>query len=205
MFLQLPLGFVLSLAFVTILLFLSAFLVHSRTTDEVAVYEYQAPDYELEIGEVRSNVCRKGVHVHVQCDFNMRNRTPWAGYLTNVTVEGENQTKGLADWKIESIGRWGRDARFYEIRDWPFLIPHPKCDFSISIRSEIGELVNTRQREEWESVVIPFRLVIEYYTQPIGSVQRLLPLDIEANLGQVFGTIVASCETETASQDTPRL
>lgn len=178
----------LTLVLVTFFLLKSAFLVHSETEDRLAAYEYQAPKYDLETEEVSSEIDPARRHVNVRCKFRMRAITPWEGDLANITVVGENQLKGLGYWKIH-YKEYRHSAGYFTVLNLPFAIPQPECDLGVLIRSEISGFVDPGQRKEWENAVIPLSLIIEYFTQPVGRVQKELSLDIKVNLGQEFDSI----------------
>jgi hypothetical protein len=184
-----------SLVLVAIGLLISAFLVHSKTEARLAAYEHQAPEYELKIQEVTSKLCSKDV-LHIECNFSMRSLKPWPGYLSRVVVEDDDQVEELTDWEIERVYRLHRNV-YVPLSDWPFPVPQSECDFKVMIHSKVNEPVDLRQRAVWKKTMIPLHLLIEYYTQPVGDVQKLIPLGVQVDLSEEFDSIVASHRTET--------
>ena len=186
----------LSLILVAIGVLISAYLVHLETEATLAAYEYQAPEYELEVQEVRSELCQKDV-VHIECDFSMRGLNPWRGYLGRIAVAGENRVKGLAGWEVEDVCRRQRDV-YVPISPWPFPIPQSESQLRVTLHARVQGSVNPEPRAAWGKVEIPLRLLVEYDTQPAGHVQKLVPLEVQADLGKELDAIVASQRLETA-------
>ena len=185
-------SWLVTLTFVVIGLLISTYLVHARTERRLSEYEYQAPDYELQAVSVDSELCKPPVHVHTRCHFRMKGLTPWPGELAGIIIQTESKAPGLGDWTFHDIGRWSGERYDGPLRKWPIVVPPAGSGFLVRLRSPITDLPGTEQRCEWEHVRIAILLRVEYFTQPVGDVRRLFRLDIEANLGEEFDTLVGA-------------
>jgi len=177
-----------SLILVPIGLLISAFLVHSQTQDRLEAYEYQAPEYELTIEEVTSKAC--GMGLHVECTFRMESLNCWFGSLAQITVERARHAVGLENWSVASVYRYWESV-WVAVGEMPLPIPHPGRRLKITMHSRVIGEVDRMDRGLWQEVIIPVQLRIKYSTQPVGDVQKLLPLDIRVNLQQQFDAVVA--------------
>ena len=166
---------------------ISAFLVHLETEAKLAAYEYQAPKYELKTKEVTSNLCGSGCHVEVRCHLSIRGTNPFKGELKHITVSSKSQIRGLGLWEIHRAG-YGRAQS-----PLPMTVPNSECDLVIVIHAEIEEETpELGPRDEWSNAEFLLQLVTEYFTQPIGYVPLLLPVNISADLREQFDTLASS-------------
>lgn len=182
-----------SLILVPIGLLISAFLVHSQTQDRLEAYEYQAPEYELPIEEITSKACPIGLHV--ECTFRIESLNCWFGSLAEITVQRDAQIVGLGNWSVDSVYRH-IDSAWLPLPGYPLAIAQAGCELQITMHSKIIGEVDREDREHWKEVLIPVQLRIKYFTQPVGDVQRLFPLDVRVSLEQALDDIMSSDRAE---------
>ncbi len=152
-------------------------------------YEYQAPDYQLTVGDITSEIIRNDLCIGVVLDIE--NRSSWPGSLVKLTLDSAPRVEGRSDWSIREFGLW-RHGRYFRVPNTPYSLPQPRCALSVHMETLITGVPDSAQRQEWVSTMIPLRLLIEYYTQPVGLVQEILPADVEVDLGKEFDSIAAS-------------
>ena len=150
-------------------------------------YEYQAPEYELEVTDVSSDVCRMACHVNIYCDVSIKATTPWTGYLVKITVPAENPIRGLGNWEVADVSYRERCNR---ISRWPLEIPDPVLNLQIKIRAVTSDQIDPSESDKWRCVAFPVNFVIGYFTQPIGDVQKLKTLPVQADLEKHLQTVL---------------
>lgn len=155
--------------------------------EKLGAYEYQAPEYELRVADVSSDVCRMACHVNVYCGVIMKATTPWTGYLDKVTVDGENSIQGLGNWEVAGVSLGESCSR---ISRWPLEIRAPVLNLQIKIRSEISEQVDPSESDKWKRVILPLSFVIRYFTQPDGEVKKPKVLAVQADLQEHLQAIL---------------
>jgi hypothetical protein len=190
-FMQRGFSLQLSLTLVVIGLFISAFLVYKGNIVKLAAYENQAPEYELKINEVTRKFYPPE-RIQVECDFSMIGIKPWSGDLSNIIVERRSNIKKFIDWKIKGVYWLHRDNVYIIIKEWPYSIPQNESGFRVSIYSDINKSIDEEERVVWEHIMIPVRLIIQYYSQPVGQVQKKVPMEIKVDLSKEFDLIRAS-------------
>jgi hypothetical protein len=169
----------LTLVLVTIGMLISAFLVYSETDARLAAYEYQAPEYDLKPKEITCGFCGQGCHVEVRWHYTIRGINPFEGNLARITIDNASQIRGLGHWEISHA-------------KLPKSIPNSEVDLEVVARAKIQEAPELDAREEWESAKLLFQLVIEYFTQPVGYTRRLIPVNVQVDLGKQFDALFSS-------------
>lgn len=153
--------------------------------ERLEAYEYQAPEYEVQIVNVSTDICRTACHVNVYCDISIKAVTPWTGHLIKVTADGENPIQGLGLWEVH--GTWYGDSCASPAH-LPLELPDPILNLRIKIRSEISEPIDPPQSH---IVLLPVNLVIGYFTQPVGDVQKIEALTVPVYLQEALQAILA--------------
>lgn len=175
----------LSLALFAAGLFASTYLVHKdnqqrnrasviELEERLKTYEDHAPDYRIEITDVKVGSCANGCHVEVEFVLSLTPLNPWAGRLARIFVDNNRQIAGLSEWtpSISSLQRSPVQQ--------PVEIRPPRLSLNVSIRSEIS-VEKQLIENEWGTVSIPVTLVIGYFTQPRGDVEIERELSIDAD------------------------
>ena len=147
--------------------------------NKLKAYEYQAPEYEFQIINVRTEVCRMACHIIVCCDVSIKATTPWTGYIIKVTVDGENPIQGLGIWKVRGVSGGDHCA---SVAHWPLEIPDSGLNLQIRIQAETSGQIDPSKRDRWKRVTVPVNFVIGYITQPVGKVQKLKKLIVQSDL-----------------------
>ena len=169
----------------------SAFLVHLGVKSHLAAYEYQEPEYDLQILEVRSKVCSEN-NIHVVATFRMTRRNPWPGALMEISLADSKLPDGVGAGQISQMSYQPMDWHCYNMLKFPCAIPPVGCDFEITVHYPVGKPPDQRDRKRWEEAVIHLGLLIGYETQPVGYVQKSVPLSIPVNLAEVFEEFAVS-------------
>jgi hypothetical protein len=141
----------------------------------------------LKIKEVTSNVCRSRCHVEVHCYLSIMGTNPFKGDLKHITVSSEGQIRGLGLWEI-------RDAEYGPAKSrLPVTIPNSECNLVVVAHAKIEEgTPGPGFRDEWKNAEFSLHLMIEYFTQPVGYVQKPLPVNIPIDLGEQFDALASS-------------
>lgn len=174
-----------TLIIVTFLLLRAAFLVHLEIMNRLEAYEFQAPDYELEIKNVSCNLCSNRCHVEVCCNLGIRGTNAFSGDLIRVVAESKNQIKGLDPWEILSVyyGNYGSTL--------PKTIPNSDFELIIKIHAKLfKETIESMSRDGWRNAKILIHLVYRYFTQPVGLVQKVLPIELLVDLRDQFDLLL---------------
>jgi len=177
-------------AFVLVLSFLwTAYKLESAVQSRLAAYEDQAPDYEVRVTKTLAGAIRS--HMWVSVILGFENRSPWPGTLTAVNLDKVTSLGADVEWSVTEFG-WSAAGRYSGMMSLPRQLPQPKCGLLVAINAAIGGSLDSVEREQWASVVIPLRLLVEYYTQPVGLVQTLLATDVTVDLREQFDSVVSS-------------
>jgi len=172
-------------------LFISAFLVHLDVKSRLATYEYQEPEYDLQILEVSSKVCSEN-NIHIVAAFRMTRRNPWPGALMEISLVDSKLPEGVSAGMISKMDYKPVDWHCYNMLKFPYVIPPAGCDFEITVHYPVVKPLDLRDRKQWEEVVIHLGLLIGYETQPVGYVQKSVRLSIPVNLAKVLEELVVS-------------
>jgi len=171
--------------------FISAFLVHLDVKSRLATYEYQEPEYDLQILKVSSKVCGED-NIHVDATFRMTRKNPWPGALMEISLVDSRLPDGIGEGQISRISYQPVDWHCYNPLKLPYTIPPVGCDFEITLHYLVVESPDRRDEKQWEEAIIHLWLLIGYETQPVGYIQKSVPLSISVNLIEVFEEFAVS-------------
>jgi hypothetical protein len=177
--------------------FISAFLVHLDVKSRLAGYEYQEPEYDLQVLKVSSKVCGED-NIHVDAIFRMTRRNHWPGTLIEISLAGSDLPDGVAAGQISRTSYKPVDWQCYNMLKFPYTIPPAGCDFESTVHYPVVKPPDQRDKKQWEEAIVHLGLLIGYETQPVSYVQKSVPLDIPIDLGAVFEEFAAS-EIEEAT------
>jgi hypothetical protein len=172
-------------------IFVSAFLVHLDVKSRLAAYEYQEPEYDLEVLEISSKVCGES-NIHIDAVFRMTRKNPWPGALMEISLVDSKLPDGIDAGQISQASYQPLDWHCYNMLKFPYAIPPVGCNFEITAHYPVIKSPDQRDKKQWEEVVIHLGLLIGYETQPIGYARKSVPLSIPVNLGQVFDKFAVS-------------
>lgn len=171
--------------------FVSAFLVHLDVKVQLAAYEYQEPEYDMQVLEVSSKVCSENT-IHIDATFRITRKNPWPGMLVEITLVDSELPNGVGVGQISRMSYQPVDWHCYNPLKLPYTIPSVGCDFGITAHCPVVKSPDQPDKKQWEEAVIRLGLLIGYKTQPVGYVQKSVPLSIPVNLGQVFDKFAIS-------------
>ena len=176
---------------------ISVYLVHLDINDRLAAYEDHEPHYDLQVLDMSSKACRQD-QIHIECAFRMTCKNPWPGELIEISLADSKLPPGIGAGMISDQNYKPLDQHCVNLLKFPYPIPRAGCDFQVTIHYPVVEPLDPRARKSWESMVMRLSLLIGYATQPVGYVQKCIPLEIPVNLGRVFDDLVKS-----GIEDTP--
>lgn len=143
----------------------------------LGAYEYQAPEYELDVTRVDPRL-PKGSHIEIECEVSIRPTTSWIGHLSDVTGNGVNPVRGLGDWTVYDVRYTDNKIGFARL---PYKIAR-QCGAIVTVLVSIDEQLDPRAANEWKNVRFPLAFIFQYFTQPVGDVQKLMTLSVQADL-----------------------
>lgn len=150
---------------------------------KLAAYEFQAPLYDIEVTDVMVDVCDQACHVNVYCDVCIKATTPWIGYLVKVDVIEYPEIEGLGSWEVDDVSY--KQSYGHDLVSMPLQIPDSTLNLQIKFRSEVDARIYPPEDNGGEDK-FSIGFIIEYHTQPIGDVQRLDLLEIQADLEEAL-------------------
>jgi len=167
----------------------SVYLVHLDLKARLAVYEHHEPHYDLQVLETSCKACRSD-QIHIECIFRVTRTNPWLGELAEISLADNKLPPGTGSGMISRQDYKPLDWHCYNLLKFPYLIPTAGCDFQITVHYPVVESLDPRTKKLWERMVVRLCLLVGYETQPVGYVQKSLPLDVPINLGKVFEELV---------------
>ncbi len=112
--------------------FIATFLVYLDVKSRLAVYEYQEPDYDLQVLETSSKICGSD-HVHIDATFRVTRKNPWPGALVEVSLGDSELPEGIGSGVICKQGYKPLDWHCYNVL----------MDIPVDLGEVFGELVKS--------------------------------------------------------------
>lgn len=170
--------------------FASTFLVHLDPRSRLTVYENHEPDYDLQVLEVSSKVCGSA-QIHIDCTFRVMCKNPWPGELIRISLDDSKLLRGIAPGLLSHLCYRPIDWHCDNPLSLPYPIPPNGCDFGFTVHYPVSEPLDSQAKKSWERMIVRLCLLIGYETQPVGCLQKSIPLGIPVNL-KVLGKFVKS-------------
>ena len=186
---QIPLGW--SIAAVILGIIVSTFLVHLDVRSRLAAYQYQEPDYNLEVLSVEAKACAAN-KLHVDTEFRVTRANAWPGTLVEISVIDGQLPDGLGAGQVAQMSYKPLDFPWTNLLKLPYTIPPVGCDFEVTVHYPVVKLPDIRDVKQWQDAVVRLGLLVEYYTQPVGYTRKCVPLDIGVDLSELHDEFLSS-------------
>jgi hypothetical protein len=160
------------------------------TRSQLAAYEYQEPEYDMQVLEV-SKVCGEN-SIHVDAIFRITRKNPWPGMLMEISFVDSELPDGVNAGQISRTSYQPLDWHCDNMLKFPYAIPSVGRDSWITVHYPVIKSPDQSDKKQWEETVIHLGLLIGYETQPVGYVQKSVPLSIPVSLGQVLDNFAVS-------------
>ena len=155
----------------------------------LANYEFQAPEYEIEVRDIYGKVDQQRDYVYINWKIRFFNTTPWDGFLNKILIGRGVPLHGLGEWTHTQGPLAGGFSSKIVSPDEP--LRHPECVVFYEIRAKVCGRLDLAHSEAWRSVLIPMSALVFFRSRAGEPASKFLEFVGDVNLEEALELIVS--------------